>query len=87
MTNFRHKYNQEFKPNAVLLTLAEGLSVQKITENLGVSRDLLYQQRRNHKALGNSAFPGNGRPALTPEQPRIREQEKRLKDRDMEQDI
>lgn len=87
MTKHRRKYDQEFKRNAVLLTLEEGRSVQEISENLGVSRDLLYQWRRNHKALGDIAFPGNGRPALTPEQHRIRELEKQLKDTEMERDI
>jgi transposase-like protein len=32
-------------------------------------------------------FPGNGREALTPQQQKIRELEKRLKDAEMERDI
>lgn len=36
---------------------------------------------------GELAFPGHGKISLTPEQKRIRELEKKLKDTEMERDI
>ena len=87
MRKTRKKYDTEFKRNAVLLTREEGRTVKDVAENLGLSADLLYQWRKRMSDLGEIAFPGNGVPALTPEQKRIRELEKQLKDTEMERDI
>ena len=87
MVNRRRKYDIEFKKNAVLLCEEEGRSVKEVAQNLGVSSDLIYQWRRTISLLGDIAFPGNGIPALTTEQKRIKELEKQLKDTEMERDI
>jgi len=84
----RRKYDRDFKRNAVLLTSELGRTVSDVAENLGVNKDLLYRWRREyHKGNAKYSFPGNGREALTPEQERIRELEKKLKDTEMERDI
>ncbi len=84
----RRKYDQDFKRNAVLLCAEPGRSVTQVAENLGINKDLLYRWRREyHKANGQYVFPGNGVEALTPDQKRIRELEKKLKDTKMERDI
>ncbi len=84
----RRKYDQDFKRNAVLLCAEPGRSVAQVAENLGIKRDLLYRWRREyHKANGQYIFPGNGVEALTPDQKRIRELEKKLKDTEMERYI
>lgn len=52
-----------------------------------MSPDLIYQWRQRFSNLGEIAFPGNGVPALTSDQKRIRELEKQLKDTEQERDI
>jgi transposase len=83
----RRNYDPDFKRNAVKLTEESGRTVSGIAENLGISKDLLYRWRRSQRVNKELAFPGNGREALTSEQQRIRELEKRLKNAEMERDI
>jgi len=54
---------------------------------LGINSDLIYRWRRQQLDNGELAFPGHGKMALTQEQKRIRELEKKLKDTEMERDI
>jgi transposase-like protein len=61
--------------------------VSEVAENLGICKDLLYRWRRQMNKQGEIAFPGNGKTALTQDQKRIRELEKKLKDVEMERDI
>ncbi len=83
----RRKYDPEFKTNAVLLTAEPGRSVREVAENLGISSELIYRWRRQMRDRGELAFPGHGKMALTEEQKRIRELEKKLHDTEMERDI
>ena len=83
----RRKYDSDFKRNAVLLSEQPGRTVSEVAENLGVSKDLIYRWRRQMREQGEIAFPGHGKMALTPEQQKIRELEKKLKDVEMERDI
>ena len=83
----RRKYDSDFKRNAVLLANEPGRSVSDVADKLGISKDLIYQWRKALERKGELAFPGNGVEALTQEQKRIRELEKRLKDTEMERDI
>ena len=83
----RRKYDPDFKRNAVQLTEEPGQTVAIVAENLGISKDLLYRWRREQSVNKDIAFPGNGREALTFEQQRIRELEKKLKNVEMERDI
>ena len=83
----RRKYDSDFKRNAVLLSLEPGRTVKEIAENLGIHTDLIYQWHKSYQYLGNTAFPGNGVQALTPDQKRIKELEKQLKNTAMERDI
>jgi transposase len=83
----RRKYDPDFKRNAVQLTEEPGRTVAGVAENLGISKDLLYRWRRAQRFNKELAFPGNGREALTAQQQKIRELEKRLKNAEMERDI
>ena len=83
----RRKYDPDFKRNAVQLTKEPGQTVSGVAENLGISKDLLYRWRRTQGINPDLAFPGNGRVALTAEQKKIRELEKKLKNTEMERDI
>ncbi len=84
----RRKYDRDFKRNAVLLCAEPGRTVAEVAQNLGISKDLLYRWRREyHLSNWKPAFPGNGVEALTEEQKRIRELEKKLRETEMERDI
>jgi transposase-like protein len=83
----RRKYDSDFKKNAVLLANEPGRSVSEVAEKLGINPDLIYQWRKALKKRGVLAFPGKGVEALTEEQKRIRDLEKKLKDTEMERDI
>lgn len=83
----RRKYDPEFKKNAVRLSEEPNRSVSDVAESLGLSVDLLYLWRRQYDNQGEIAFPGHGNLALTPDQKRIRELEKKLKDTEMERKI
>jgi len=81
------KYDPDFKRNAVQLTEEPGRIVANVAENLGTSKDLLYKWRRVQRINKGLAFPGNSREALTSQQQKIQELEKRLKNAEMERDI
>jgi transposase-like protein len=83
----RRKYDPDFKRNAVRLTEEPGRKVADVAENLGISKDLLYRWRKGQRFNKELAFPGNGREALTTQQEKIRELEKKLKNAEMERDI
>jgi transposase len=83
----RRKYDADFKRNAVLLSIQSEKSVREIAENLGIKKDLIYQWRTKLMQKGELAFPGNGVQALTPDQQRVKDLEKQLKDVEMERDI
>ncbi len=83
----RRKYDADFKRNAVNLADNPTRRVTEVAANLGISQDLLYRWIRQHKTQGSIAFPGNGKEALTEEERRIKELEKKLRDAEMEQDI
>jgi len=83
----RRKYDSDFKRNAVLLAQEPGRSVSEVAEKLGINKDLIYQWRKALKKKGELAFPGKGIEALTEEEKRIRDLEKKLKDTEMERDI
>lgn len=83
----RRKYDSDFKRNAVLLSEESSRTVSEGADNLGVNKDLKYRWRRQMRDNGELAFPGNGKIALTEDQKRIRELEKKLKDTELERDI
>ena len=83
----RRKYDPDFKRNAVHLTEEPGRTIAGVAENLGIAKDLLYRWRRAQRVDKELAFSGNGREALTSQQQKILELEKRLKNAEMERDI
>jgi len=83
----RRKYDPDFKRDAVQLAEESGQAVAGVAKNLGISKDLLYRWRRAQRVNKELAFPGNGREALTSQQQKIRELEKKLKNAEMERDI
>jgi transposase len=83
----RRKYDGDFKRNAVQLTEEPGRAVTDVAEGLGIEANLLYRWRREKRRKAGYAFPGNGREALTSQEQKIRELEKKLRNAEMERDI
>ncbi len=83
----RRKYDADFKRNAVNLSNDPTRSVTEVAANLGIDVQLLYKWRKQQSLQGEIAFPGNGVEALTEDQKRIKELEKKLRDAEMERDI
>jgi transposase-like protein len=83
----RRKYDPDFKRNAVQLSEEPGRTVAGVADNLGIGKDILYRWRREQRNKEGLAFSGNGREALTSQQQKIRNLEKRLKDAEIERDI
>ena len=83
----RRKYDPDFKRNAVRLSDEPDRTVIEVANNLGISKHLLYKWRRELRLKEGLAFPGHGREALTEQEKRIKELEKKLRDAEMERDI
>ncbi len=87
MSNKRSKYSADFKKDAVRLSNEPGRTAVEVAAGLGIPCEYIYKWRKELNENGALAFPGNGIEALTPEQKRIKELEKALRDTEMERDI
>ena len=54
---------------------------------MGVTAPQLYKWRKEFEEFGEGSFPGKGNLKLTPEQEKIHELDKRLKDDGLKRDI
>jgi len=87
MTETRRRYTKEFKLDAISLVEDQHYSTAEAARSLGINENMLRRWIRRHGRLGDEAFPGNGQPGLSPEQQRIRDLEKRVRELEMEKDI
>ncbi|RAK10244.1 transposase [Halanaerobium saccharolyticum] len=71
----RRNYTEEFKSDAVELSLNSDKSVKEITDDLGINYSNLTRWRKKYRDSGEYAFPGNEKHKLTPEQQKIKELE------------
>lgn len=83
----RRRYDAEFKRNAIALSEEPGRTAHSVEISLGIANGMISRWKRQLEKNGELAFPGNGIEALTPEQQKIRDLEKRLKDAEMDRDI
>ncbi len=83
----RKTYTAEFKLEAVRLARAPGNTIRGIARELGLHETVLHRWIQRHEAKGELAFPGHGRPALTPEQQEIERLKKELEVARQERDI
>ena len=86
MTRERKIYDAAFKTKAVQLS-NERANISELARELGVKPTLLYKWRKEYEEFGDGSFPGKGNLKLTPEQEKIHELEKKLKDAELERDI
>ena len=85
--NKRRRYDAEFKRNAIALSEEPGRTAHSVELSLGIANGMISRWKRQLEKNGELAFPGNGVEALTPEQKKIRDLEKQLKDAEMDRDI
>ena len=83
----RRRYDAEFKRNAISLAEELGRNAHTVEQSLGIPNGMIGKWRRQISKDGLLAFPGNGIEALTSDQKRIRELEKKLRDAKMDRDI
>ncbi|MDO8317436.1 MAG: transposase [Flavobacterium sp.] len=86
MKQVRKIYDKAFKEKAVQLSY-DRINVSELARELGVTAPQLYKWRKEFEEFGEGSFPGKGNLKLTPEQEKIHELEKRLKDAELERDI
>jgi transposase len=61
-------------------------NISELARELGITAQL-YKWRKEYEEFGQGSFPGNGKLKQTPEQERIAELERKLKDAELERDI
>ena len=84
MKQVRKIYDKAFKEKAVQLSY-DRTNISELARELGITAPQLYKWRKEFEEFGEGSFPGKGNLKLTPEQEKIHELEKRLKDAVLEQ--
>ncbi|WP_160373003.1 transposase [Flavobacterium hydrocarbonoxydans] len=74
----RRVYERTFKEKAVLLSY-ERSCIEKVGEELGITKSLLNKWRKDFKKYGERSFPGHGNLLLNPEEEKIYLLKKRIK--------
>lgn len=74
----RTSYTPEFKRQAIELAAREDVGPVRAARDLGISLSALYRWRDQAKKRGQSAFPGQGRSALTPQEQELKRLQKEL---------
>lgn len=85
MSDKRKTYDNEFKLSAVKMIVEGGMSVSRISKDLGVNENSLYKWKRDYLTDQQNAFPGKGR--MKPEDEELRKLKKELHIVKMERDI
>lgn len=86
MKENRKTYDRNFKEKAVQLSY-ERDNISQLAKELGITAPLLYKWRQDYQEFGTGSFPGKGKLKLSPEQEKIHELEKKLKEAELESNI
>ena len=86
MKQVRKIYDKAFKEKAVQLSY-DITNISEFARELGITAPQFYKWRKEYEEFGEGSFPGKGKLKLTPEQEKIHEKEKILKDAELERDI
>jgi transposase len=86
MKQSRKIYDALFKRKVVELS-QERSNISELARELGIRVSLLYKRRKEQEEFGEGSFPGKGNLKLSPEQEKIHQLEKKLKDVELERDI
>ena len=79
-------YDRVFKEKAVQLSY-ERHNISELARELGITAPQLYKWRKEYEEFEQGSFSDNGNVKQTPEQDRIAELERKLKDAEVERDI
>jgi transposase len=83
----RRTYTEEFKRDAVELSINSDKNCTEIAEDLGINYNNLIRWRKKYRDNGKLAFPGKGKQKLTSEKQKIKDLENELKEIKLERDI
>ena len=86
MKQVRKIYDKAFKEKSVQLSY-DRTNISEFSRELGITAPQLYKWRKEFEEFGEGSFPGKGKLKLTPEQEKIYELEKRLKDAELERSM
>ena len=86
MKQTRKIYDRAFKEKAVQLSY-ERHNISELARELGITAPQLYKWRKEFEEFGLESFPGNGKLKQTPEQQKIAELERKLRDSELERGI
>lgn len=78
-------FTKEFKVGAVKMVVEQGMRQAEVARDLGLNHNVLSRWVLRFKADQEDAFPGKGK--LKPDDERIHQLEKKLKNVTMERDI
>jgi transposase len=81
----RKTFDREFKISTVKLVLDSERSIASIAEDLGISKNTLFNWKNKYREDAQNAFPGKGH--MKPEEEEIRKLKKDLAHVTMERDI
>ena len=84
-TRKRRRFDIEFKREAVRIASYPDRSVESVARDLGIHPNMLHRWKREFEKDLENAFPGKGH--QLPEQERIKQLEKELRDVKEERDI
>jgi transposase len=79
-------YDKDFKEKAVQLSY-DRHNISELSRELGITAPQLYKWSKEYEEFGQGSFPGNVKLKQSPEQERIAELERKLKDAELERDI
>jgi len=85
MSEKRKTYDKEFKLSAIKMIVEAGISVSRISKDLGVNENSLYKWKRAYLEGQHDAFPGKGK--MKPEEEELKNLKKELTIVKMERDI
>ena len=64
MTQRRKRYDRQFKVSAAKVVLSGEMTVNGLSEELGIRDSTLRRWDREYEEMGDGAFPGNGSPKI-----------------------
>ncbi|MFA0962771.1 transposase [Roseivirga sp. BDSF3-8] len=86
MSYERKSYDAAFKKEVVEMSYQRD-NIKELANDLGLRPELIYRWRSEYERSSDKSFPGHGKAKLTPEEKKIKQLEKELRDAKMERDI
>lgn len=85
MSGIKKTYDKEFKLSAVKMVTENGISVNRLSKDLGVNENSIYKWKKEYLLDQKNAFPGKGK--MKPDEEATRKLQKELRMVTMERDI